>query len=92
MVLHWDAAIKDKVGGQYIASIKGEQEFIIRLDGNDDKGILKNMISSSHMHLQNEFTERVKKTWLASYRFLWFDGDEFAEQILKKVKNGNKNR
>jgi hypothetical protein len=90
LVLHWDASIKNKKGGQTIASIIAEHEFIMRLDGNEDKETLKNMISSSHLHLQDEFTERVKETWLSSYRFLWFDCDQFAEQIIAKVKSGNK--
>lgn len=62
----------------------------MRVDGNEDKETLKNMISSSYLHLQDEFTKRVKGTWLSSYRFLWFDCDQFAEQILEKAQNENK--
>ena len=85
LVLNWQATIKIIDSDFIIADIKAEQEFKILFDGNNDKECLKNLISTSYLHLQDKFTEATNNSSLDGYRLLSFDDDKAAEGIMSSL-------
>jgi hypothetical protein len=86
LVLEWDFTIRDEDKTFNILSLDGTQEFIMDLDGNNDKGTLKDMLTTSQMHFEDELKLKTKGTVLERYTFKWVDFDQTADDILDLVR------
>ncbi|MFZ5977089.1 MAG: hypothetical protein ACOYU6_05510 [Bacteroidota bacterium] len=86
LVLEWEFRIKDEDKTFNILTLDGTQEFVIELNDNQDKETLKNMLSTSQMHFEDDLKEKLKGTVLESYSFKWVYFDQTADNILALVR------
>lgn len=86
LVLEWEFRIKAEDKTFNILTLDGTQEFVMELNDNQDKETLKNMLSTSQMHFEDDLKEKLKGTVLESYSFKWVDFDQTADNILALVR------
>ncbi|MBS4065504.1 MAG: hypothetical protein KGZ74_13140 [Chitinophagaceae bacterium] len=86
LILEWEFRIKDEDKTFNILTLDGTQEFVMELNDNQDKETLKNMLSTSQMHFEDDLKEKLKGTVLESYSFKWVDFDQTADNILALVR------
>ncbi len=86
LVLEWEFIIKDEYKTFNILTFDGTQEFVMELNDNQDKENLKNMLSTSQMHFEDELKVKLRGTVLESYNFKWVDFDKTADNILELVR------
>ncbi len=82
LVLEWELVIKSVDQSILILTFNGTHEFIMQLDGNNDKETLLRMIASSHLNFDMQLQEKTKNTVLAHYKLKGEDFNESADTIL----------
>lgn len=91
LVLLWELELTTKFNPRLLLSCKAQQEITVQLedDNNKNKIDLKNIISSSHLHLEQIIQSH--NNILSNYTPLYFNPDPLLEGILRLLQQPHGN-